>query len=233
MHSIANNRILLIEDHSDLAETIIDFLETLDCIVDYAADGLSGLQLATSQQFDIILLDVMLPGMDGLELCRKLRDKHRSSVPVLMMTARDELKDKLIGFEAGADDYLVKPFELPELVARVAAQLRRNKGFVTDAPLKVGELELDPASRCVHRAEQQVTLTPTGFQILTMLMKNSPNIVTREQIEAQLWGDEPPASDTLRSQIYKLRKQVDKPFAYSMIETTSGAGYRLVPQEDA
>ena len=115
MQSIEHTRVLLVEDHRDLAETIVDFLETMGCIVDYAADGLSGLHLARTQKFDVILLDVMLPGIDGLELARRLREQHTSSVPILMTTARDELNDKLAGFEAGADDYLVKPFDLPEL----------------------------------------------------------------------------------------------------------------------
>ena len=142
MHSIERTRILLIEDHRDLAETIVDFLETMGGIVDYAADGLSGLHLARSQKFDVILLDVMLPGIDGLELAKKLREQHTLSVPILMITARDELNDKLAGFNAGADDYLVKPFDLPELVARIHSLIRRTRGNVTSEALKVGDLEL-------------------------------------------------------------------------------------------
>lgn len=228
MQSIEHTRILLIEDHRDLAETIVDFLETMGCIVDYAADGLSGLHLARTQRFDVILLDVMLPGIDGIELARKVRDQHSSAVPILMITARDELNDKLAGFEAGADDYLVKPFDLPELVARITSLVRRTRGMLTSEVLEVGDLELNPSTLTVTRAGQPLTLTPAGFQILALLMKNAPNVVHREDIENALWGDEPPASDTLRSQIYKLRKQVDKPFEHALIQTAQGSGYRIV-----
>jgi len=227
MHSIERTRILLIEDHRDLAETIVDFLETMGGIVDYAADGLSGLHLARTEKFDVILIDVMLPGIDGLELARKLREQHTSSVPIIMITARDELNDKLAGFEAGADDYLVKPFELPELVARIHSLIRRTRGQVTAEVLTIGDLELNPSTLVVTRAGKTITLTPAGFQILALLMKSAPNVVLREDIENELWGDEPPASDTLRSQIYKLRKQVDKPFDQALIHTAQGSGYRI------
>lgn len=228
MDSIVNSRILLVEDHRDLAETIIDFLETLGAIVDYAADGLSGLHIARKEQFDIILLDVNLPGMDGIELCSKLRERHGSSVPILMITALDELNDKLAGFDSGADDYLVKPFDLPELVARAHSLIRRNRGRVTSSKLKVADLVLDPATRTVTRQGKKVTLTPTGFQILEQLMVNSPNVVSRDDIEVTLWGDEPPASDTLRSQIYKLRQQVDKPYEIALIHTSKKNGYQII-----
>ena len=228
MQSIEHTRVLLVEDHRDLAETIVDFLETMGCIVDYAADGLSGLHLARTQKFDVILLDVMLPGIDGLELARRLREQHTSSVPILMTTARDELNDKLAGFEAGADDYLVKPFDLPELVARINSLIRRTRGHLTSRVLTVGDLELNPSTLIATRQGKTLTLTPAGFQILALLMQNAPNVVPREDIENVLWGDEPPASDTLRSQIYKLRKQVDKPFEKALIHTAQGSGYRLL-----
>jgi len=156
---IERTRILLIEDHRDLAETIVDFLETMGGIVDYAADGLSGLHLARTQKFDVILLDVMLPGIDGLELAKKLREQHTLSVPILMITARDELNDKLAGFEAGADDYLVKPFDLPELVARIHSLIRRTRGNVTSEVLKVGDLELNPSTLIATREGKTLTLT--------------------------------------------------------------------------
>lgn len=227
MDSIKNSRILLVEDHKDLAETIIDFLETMGAIVDYAADGISGLHLARSEKFDVIVLDVNLPGIDGIELCTKLREQHEISVPVLMVTARDELNDKLTGFQAGADDYLVKPFDLPELVARAHALIRRQRGRVAPGKLEVADLVLDSATRVATRQGKELTLTPAGFQILELLMTHSPNIVSREDIEIALWGDEPPASDTLRSQIYKLRQQVDKPFDSPLIHTSKRSGYRI------
>jgi len=220
MQSIEHTRVLLVEDH-----------RTMGCIVDYAADGLSGLHLARTQKFDVILLDVMLPGIDGLELARKLREQHTSSVPILMITARDELNDKLAGFEAGADDYLVKPFDLPELVARINSLIRRTRGHLATDILNIGDLELNPSTLIATREGKPLTLTPAGFQILALLMKNAPNVVPREDLENALWGDEPPASDTLRSQIYKLRKQVDKPFEKALIHTAQGSGYRILMDE--
>ena len=228
MQSIKNVRVLLVEDHQDLAETVIDFLETMECLVDYAADGMTGLHLARNENFDVIVLDVMLPGLDGLALCKQIREQHGAQTPVIMMTARDELNDKLAGFESGADDYLVKPFDLPELVARIASLVRRNQGQVAKEQLSIGDLTLDTGTHEVRRANSVLALSPAGFRILHELMKKTPNIVSREELEHALWGDDPPASDTLRSQIYKLRKTVDKPFEKPLIHTVQGMGYRII-----
>lgn len=227
MLRIDNIRVLLVEDHRDLAETIIDFLESLGCTVDYAADGMTGLHLASRGAFDIIVLDVMLPGMDGLALCRQLREQRGESTPLIMMTARDELNDKLAGFESGADDYLVKPFDLPELVARIVSLVRRAQGRVAPKRLAVDDLALDTGSRLVTRGASRLSLTPAGFTLLRVLLEHSPNVVSRETLEHALWGEEPPASDTLRTQIYKLRKAVDRPFEQQLIHTVQGLGYRL------
>lgn len=231
MQAITNTRILLVEDHHDLAETVVDFLESMGCLVDYAADGMTGLHLARNEKFDVIVLDVMLPGMDGLSLCRQLREQHGAQTPVIMMTARDELQDKLAGFESGADDYLVKPFDLPELVARITSLVRRHQGQVVKEQLSIGDLKLDTGTHDVRRDGKILSLSPAGFRILHELMKRSPNIVSREELEHALWGDDPPASDTLRSQIYKLRKTVDKPFDSALIHTVQGRGYRISADE--
>jgi len=231
MQAVKNVRVLLVEDHADLAETVIDFLESMGCLVDYAADGMTGLHLARHQTFDVIVLDIMLPGIDGLALCKQLREDHAAQTPVIMMTARDELSDKLAGFESGADDYLVKPFDLPELVARIASLVRRNQGQVTNEKLHIADLTLDTGTQEVKRAGTLLSLSPAGFRILHVLMKSSPNIVSREEMEHALWGDEPPASDTLRSQIYKLRKTVDKPFKQPLIHTMAGRGYRVAASD--
>ncbi|MFK7860388.1 MAG: response regulator transcription factor [Granulosicoccus sp.] len=231
MQTIKNVRVLLVEDHADLAEAVIDFLESMGCLVDYAADGMTGLHLARNQTFDVIVLDVMLPGIDGLTLCRQLREDHGAQTPVIMMTARDELNDKLAGFESGADDYLVKPFDLPELVARIASLVRRNQGQVTNEKLTIGDLTLDTGTHEVKRSKSTLSLSPAGFRILHVLMKRTPNVVSRDELEHALWGDEPPASDTLRSQIYKLRKTVDKPFKQALIHTVPGMGYRVTEPE--
>jgi len=232
MQPLDKLHILLIEDHLDLAETVVDFLESMGAIVDFAADGMTGLHLARQERFDIIVLDVMLPGMDGLTLCRQIREHDKNSTPVIMMTARDELADKLEGFDSGADDYVVKPFDLPELVARIKSLHRRQLGHVASEVLSIADLELDTGTHEARRAGTLLSLTPAGFQILSILLKRTPNVVSREELESDLWGDDPPASDTLRSQIYKLRKTVDKPYSTPLLHTVAGSGYRLAKLDD-
>ncbi len=227
-----NATILLIEDHRDIAEMIYEFLESRGYEVDYAADGVSGLQLATDNEYDIMVLDLMLPGMDGLALCKKLREDARSDIPILMLTARDTLDDKLTGLDAGADDYLVKPFEVLELEARIRALLRRQRGTVTDETYQVGDLRLDTGTLQVTRGGKDINLPPIGLKLLTTLMRESPRVVTRQQLEREVWGDVLPDSDTLRSHLYSLRKAIDKPFQKPLLHTLSGMGYRLKEEGD-
>jgi DNA-binding response OmpR family regulator len=220
-----NIKILLVEDHSDLAETVGDFLEAKGFTVDFAQDGNLAVQLASAERFDAIVLDIMLPGMNGIDVCTHLRQDLQLSTPILMLTARDQLDDKLTGFEVGADDYLVKPFELPELVARIEALIRRERG-VTSA-YTVGELELNLDTMEASRQGQSLKLSRTLFDILRILMRESPKVVTRDAVEQELWGDDLPDSDTLRSHLYNLRQVVDKPFDEPLIETLPGRGYRI------
>ncbi len=221
--------ILLVEDNADLAETVGAFLEAQNYVVDYAADGLLAVQLATSEPFDAIVLDIMLPGIDGIEVCRRLRRDARLSTPIIMLTARDQLQDKLDGFDVGADDYLVKPFDMPELVARIEALIRRGRGV--SAAYTVGELSMDLDTMTVFRGDTEITLSRTLFDILKILLREHPKVVPRETIERELWGDDLPDSDTLRSHLYNLRKAVDRPFSQPLIETLAGRGYRLrVPE---
>ncbi|NND60719.1 MAG: response regulator transcription factor, partial [Gammaproteobacteria bacterium] len=196
---IQNASILLVEDHRDIAEMIYDYLATRGYLVDYAADGVSGLNLAVTNQYDVIVLDLMLPGLDGIEVCRKVREDARRDTPILMLTARDTLDDKLTGLDVGADDYLVKPFEIRELEARIRALLRRVRGTVADEVYQVGDLSLDTGSLEVRRGDTEVRLPPIGLKLLTVLMRESPKVVTREQLEREVWGDILPDSDTLRS----------------------------------
>ena len=219
--------VLLVEDHRLLAETLIDYLATESIEVDYAANGLAGLELAKSQPFDAIILDVNLPGMDGFTICQKLRQTYQIDTPVLMLTARDQLQDKLTGFEQGADDYLVKPFENQELVMRLQALVKRHRGEVTQKKLQVGDLILDVGSQQVWRDGQLIELSPTCFRILTILVREYPRVVTREAIEQELWGSDVPDTDVLRSHIYNLRKSVDHPFDEAMIQTVKGVGLKL------
>ena len=224
-------RILIVEDNVDIAENIADYLEIQGHVLDFAMDGIGGLHLALTQDYDAIVLDIMLPSMDGLTFCRKLRQQGTKKTPILMLTARDTLADKLEGFEAGADDYLVKPFELQELEARLGALVRRAGRSLQDY-LQIGDLKVDMGKMVVQRAGYPVELNRAGMKILTMLMQAYPNVVSRKEMEHGLWGDMPPDSDALRSHIYALRRAIDKPFKRPLIQTIHGVGYRLVESDD-
>jgi DNA-binding response OmpR family regulator len=219
--------LLLIEDHQDIAEMVYAFFERRGFDLDYAADGITGLHLAVTNDYDAVILDVMLPGMDGIEVCRKLRDQGKKSTPVIMLTARDTLQDKVSGLDVGADDYLVKPFEIQELEARVRALIRRTRGQVSPEVLRVGDLTLDTGTLRVQRGGRDLSVTPIGLKILTVLMRASPRVVSRREVEREVWGDILPDSDTLRSHLYNLRKTVDKPFDTPLLHTIQSAGYRI------
>ena len=223
--------VLLIEDHADIAESVMDYLEHSEFTVDWAPDGVTGLHLAVTNEYDVIALDLMLPGMDGIDLCKRLRRDARRDIPVLMLTARDTLNDKVDGFDAGADDYLVKPFELQELKARLIALTRRQRGEVTDTILRVSDLSFDMTTLTIERAGKQISLTPIAQQILAILMRASPAVVSRRELERQIWGDVVPDSDALRSHLYTLRKAVDKPFDRALIQTVFAGGYRIAVPE--
>lgn len=223
-------RVLIIEDNSDIAANIGDYLEDRGHVVDYAGDGVTGLHLAVVNDFDAIVLDLMLPGMDGIEVCRKLRSEARKQTPVLMLTARDTLNDKLVGFDTGADDYMVKPFALQELEARLAVLARRG-GSAKPRILKVADLEYDLDTLEIKRAGQAINLNPTALKLLERLMSASPAVVTREELEMRVWGEELPDSDSLRVHIHGLRNAIDKPFETPLIHTKHGIGYRLVDPE--
>ena len=225
--------ILLIEDHQDIAEMVYAYLEHRGFEVDHAADGVTGLHLAVTNDYDVLILDLMLPGMDGLAVCEKLRKEAHRDVPVLMLTARDELHDKLAGLNAGADDYLVKPFEIQELEARLRAMIRRRRGQISPETLRVGDLELDTGTLEVRRGGAVISLTPIGLKILTILMRASPKVVNRREIEREVWGDVLPDSDTLRSHVYNLRKQIDRSFDKQLLHTVQSTGYRLAVTDES
>jgi len=230
--SATNACVLLVEEHRDIAEMVYDSLEGAGFQVDYAADGAAALGLAADNEYDVVVLDLMLPRMDGMEVCRRLREDLRSDVPVLMLTARDTLADKIAGLDAGADDYLVKPFAFAELEARIRALLRRSRGQVAQERFAVADLSLDTGTWRVTRAERVLNVTPIGMKLLTVLMRASPQIVSRRQLEREVWGESLPDSDTLRSHLYTLRKAIDRPFDTTLLETVPGAGYRIAPWED-
>lgn len=222
-----NLSILLVEDHRQLAQTVLEYLEQEGASVDYAGNTRLARELVQEHHYDLMLLDVMLPGEDGYSFCQYLRKELALDMPVIFMTARDQLEDKLEGFDRGGDDYIVKPFALPELVARVSALVRRQRKEVTANTLQIADLELDPARQEVRRDGQLLKLSPTAFRILRILMRESPKVVSREQLEHELWGDLVPDSDALRSHLYNLRKAVDKPFDIALLNTLPGVGFSI------
>ncbi len=228
---MTNSNVLIVEDHNALAQTIADHLEMADFTVDFAADGITGLHLAVTNPYDAVILDVMLPGMDGFDVCEKIRKDAKSDVPIIMLTARDQIGDKLKGFDMGADDYLAKPFNPDELVARLQSMIRRHRGEFDSKALKVGNLIFDLGTMEVSREKQKLKVSPTGLQILKVLMKKSPDIVTKDQLAQQLWGDLIPDSDVLRSHLYILRKTIDKPFKTQLLHTIPGVGLKIAESE--
>ncbi len=221
---------LLVEDNVSLAQTVIAYfdLEGIDC--DYASNGSQGLELALLNDYQVILLDINLPRINGLEVCEMIR-KQGVDIPVMMLTARDSLEDKLAGFDAGTDDYLVKPFELSELVARVKALFKRRS--LHSMKLEVGPLVMDLSLKTVCREGQKLKLTPTCWKLLEILMRESPNVVSREKMQNTIWTEpDLPDSDVLKVHLYKLRQQVDKPFSIKLIQTVSSHGVAIrVPND--
>ena len=224
--------LLLVEDNEDILANLYAFLEPLGYELDCARNGRTGLAMALGQHFDCIVLDIMLPGIDGISLCRELRDKHHKHPPIIMLTARDTVADRVQGLEAGADDYLVKPFALKELEARIRALLRRGRmssGNSADggAVWTYADLTFNSGEHWAERQGRRLRLSPTGFRILDELMRVAPGLVRREDLEHALWGDDPPEGSALRTHIHELRRELDKPFAAPLLHTVPHVGYRL------
>ncbi len=221
--------ILVVDDNDDLRENVSEYLRAKGWNTEEASTGPMALAQVRSGAFDLVILDLGLPGMDGIDVCRTIREEG-FSIPVLMLTARDELDDRIYGLESGADDYLVKPFSLRELAARVAASLRRSEGRVVK-DLQVGSLTLHLANATAERGGKTIHLTPVGFRILRTLMSRSPNLVTREELEEAVWGSDRPDSDSLRSNMWLLRNAIDKPFPEHLIKTRPGFGWSIGPED--
>lgn len=218
--------ILLIEDNESLSENIADYLEGRGHRIDFAYDGRSGLDAALARAFDAVILDLSLPRLDGIEVCRELRDRASRHVPILMLTARDTLEDKLRGFDCGADDYLTKPFQLAELAVRCETLARRHQ-VGTDFLIRIGSLALDRRAGEAARETAKLRLTPITFRILLTLAEAYPAAVTRHDLTRKVWGEDPPDSDSLRSHVHLLRAVLDRPFATPMLQTIHGVGFRL------
>ena len=224
-------RILIIEDDATIAANLYDFLESRGHAVDAAADGVTGLHLAISQTFDAIVLDLGLPGIDGLTLTKKLRGEAHVETPILMLTARDTLDDKLEGFSRGADDYLVKPFSLKEVEARLLSMNRRSSGRIAPRTREAGALSLDPKTMAVRFAGNDVKLPPKCLRILELLMREPGRVISREEIERLVWGESQETSDTLRSHLHTLRRALTAAGGHDPVETLHGIGYRLRANE--
>ncbi len=220
-------RILIIEDDATIAANLYDYLESRGHSVDAAADGITGLHLAVAQGFDVIVLDRGLPGLDGLALAQRLRDDAHVDTPILMLTARDTLEDKLAGFAGGADDYLIKPFSLREVEARVTALHKRNSGRATTRILAAGKLTLNPKTMDVRFAGTGVKLPPKCLRILELLMREPGRVISRDEIERTVWGESLETSDTLRSHLHLLRRALTAAGGHDPVETLHGIGYRM------
>ncbi len=224
-------RVLLVEDNRRLNDSLRTVLTEDGYAVDAAYDGVEGEEMALLATYDIIILDIMLPKRDGIEVCRSLRDQ-RVTTPVLMLTARDAVDDRVKGLDSGADDYLVKPFEIKELRARLRALLRRDSSQ-KGAYLTVADLKLDPATHHAWRSEQALDLTAKEFALLEYLMRNTNRLVTREMVTQHLWDyDHNITSNVVDVYIRRLRRKVDDPYSLKLIETVRGAGYRLHEPEE-
>ncbi|MFV0448685.1 MAG: response regulator transcription factor [Vibrio sp.] len=219
---------LLVEDDLDLATALIDYMSLEDIECDYAADGQVGYNLIMSHRYDVIILDLNLPKIEGLAVCERIRNNGVES-PVLMLTARDTLDDKLEGFSRGADDYLVKPFAMEELLVRMKVLAKRRSGQISK--LVIADLELDLSHRQATRAGRELKLSPIAIKILEVLMREYPAAVSREKIVQIVWGDEQPDSNSLKVHIFNLRKQVDQSEWSPLIQTISGFGFGIYSQD--
>ena len=222
-----NISVLLIEDNQAIAEQLCDYLIGQGIQTDYAATAKQGLSLAAELEYDVIVLDLMLPDLDGIEVCKQIKGQLDKQIPVLMLTARDSLQDKLTGFDAGTDDYLVKPFDAEEVLVRCRALARRHR-LHRSTQLVVGELIVDTQQQQAWRNNQLLKLTATDFRLLSLLAEAFPSAMSRNQLTEKVWGEDCPDSDVLRSHIYTLRSVLDKDADYPMIKTIHGVGFKLV-----
>ncbi len=218
-------RIFIVEDNQDLRLNLVDYLEAKGYETDNTDDGLRAMALLMMQRYDLIVLDVMLPGMDGFRLCEEIR-KRGDETPVLFLSARDTVQDRIEGLSKGADDYLVKPFSLAELDLRIQAILKRTQNSAART-LQVADVVMDLDAFSVKRGGVPIKLTPKVFKILKVLMLKSPGIASRQDLEEELWGGYAPDSDSLRTHIHALRAALDAPFDRPLLQTVAGYGWAL------
>ncbi len=222
------SRILVVEDNIDILTNVVDYLALKNCTVDSALDGVSALHFLQKNEYDILVLDVALPKMDGFTLCKTLRDQQYT-LPIIMLTARDTLYDKEQGFLMGADDYLVKPFALSELWLRILAILKRSKRL--DRTQTLADLTVDLGNKSAKRGGVDLNLNPKCFRILEILLRHSPQVVSRETLLYELWQDEPPDTNSLKTHMYLLREKLDRQADKPLLHTVHGVGYRLALED--
>lgn len=229
-----SKNLLIVEDDRDLASNLIDFLEVYGYVADYASDGLSALALAEENDYDLIVLDLSLPRMDGLRVCRQLRETHDVRAPIVVLTAKDDIETKVTAFDIGADDYVVKPVALREIEARIRALIRRAQGPQESPLLQVGGLRFDTGSMKIERDGRPIPLAPVPARILQVLMRHTPNVVHRLAISREIWGEDGEGqgeSHALIVHMHALRNAIDKPFDRQLIHTVRGFGYRIAQDE--
>jgi DNA-binding response OmpR family regulator len=232
LHREETMRILIVEDDTDLGEFIGKGLREERYAVDLAVDGEEGLQLAGENPYQLIILDIMLPKLDGLTVCRRLRASGNAT-PILLLTARDSIQDRVSGLDTGADDYLTKPFAFVELLARVRALMRRG-GPQHLARLKAADLELDPASRRAWRAGREITLTNKEYALLEFFLRNKNRVLTRTAIIQHVWDlSYDPMTNIVDAHVRALRAKMDRDFSPPLITTVRGAGYMLEEPEES
>lgn len=220
-------KILLVEDDPKISSFVKIGLESNNCVVDIAYDSAIGEKLALSKKYDVIILDVVIPGISGFDLCKKIRNNNNLT-PVIMLTSLDSVDDKLTGFDCGADDYLVKPFSFQELFARIKALIRRNRETIVNPVLKVLDLEVDSISKKVKRDEKEISLTATEYKILELLLSNKGKVFDRMNIAEKIWGFSfNSGTNVIDVHINSLRNKIDKEFPQKLIHTKKGFGYVL------
>lgn len=220
-------KILLVEDDPKISLFVKIGLESNSCMVDTAFDSTIGERLALSRKYDVIILDVVIPGISGFDLCKKIRNRCNQT-PIIMLTSLDTVEDKLTGFDCGADDYLVKPFSFQELFARIKALIRRNKEIIVNPVIKVIDLELDSVSKRVRRNDKDISLTATEYKILELLMSNPDKVFDRMHIAEKIWGYSfNSGTNVIDVHINSLRNKIDKGFSKKLIHTKKGFGYLL------
>ena len=220
-------KILLVEDDQIISGFVRIGLESHDCLVDIAYESSIGERLALSRKYDVMILDVVIPGISGFELCKKIRNKNILT-PIIMLTSLDSEEDKLTGFDCGADDYLTKPFSFKELMARIIALNRRNRESIINPVLKIDDLEVDSIARNVSRAGKSINLTATEYKILELLLNGKGKVFDRFLIAEKIWGFSfNSGTNVIDVHINSLRKKIDKDFAHKLIHTKKGFGYML------